>query len=233
MFKICRILLLSICLILVSNILYAQNHIVHGIVHTFDSIPLIGVQVTVKSTKQSVLTDSLGNFAVGCNTSDRLKIRADGFYTEDIKIKKNIKVVAVNLKLKSNKKNTKSKNTDQIYAIGYGHILEKDRTTAITNLNTSNATYLKYTDMYDLLASEFAGVQVSNGEIIIRGYKSFQGSSAALIVIDGVISNYDALNLLKPIEVKSINIIKDGSSAVYGSRGANGVVIIETKKGGD
>jgi TonB-dependent SusC/RagA subfamily outer membrane receptor len=179
------------------------------------------------------LTDSLGNFAVGCNTSDRLKIRADGFYTEDIKIKKNIKVVAVNLKLKSNKKNTKSKNTDQIYAIGYGHILEKDRTTAITNLNTSNATYLKYTDMYDLLASEFAGVQVSNGEIIIRGYKSFQGSSAALIVIDGVISNYDALNLLKPIEVKSINIIKDGSSAVYGSRGANGVVIIETKKGGD
>lgn len=225
--------MLSICLILVSNILYAQNHIVHGIVHTFDSIPLIGVQVTVKSTKQSVLTDSLGNFAVGCNTSDRLKIRADGFYTEDIKIKKNIKVVAVNLKLKSNKKNTKSKNTDQIYAIGYGHILEKDRTTAITNLNTSNATYLKYTDMYDLLASEFAGVQVSNGEIIIRGYKSFQGSSAALIVIDGVISNYDALNLLKPIEVKSINIIKDGSSAVYGSRGANGVVIIETKKGGD
>jgi len=87
--------------------------------------------------------------------------------------------------------------------------------------------------MYDLLISQFAGVQITNGEIIIRGNRSFQGSSAALIVVDGVISDTDILRTISPIDVKSISVIKDGSSAIYGSRGANGVLIIETRKGGD
>ena len=68
---------------------------------------------------------------------------------------------------------------------------------------------------------------------IIRGTSSFHASNAALIVVDGVISDNDVLRTLSPIEVKSVDVIKDGSSAVYGSRGANGVVIIETRKGGD
>ncbi|MBT6765191.1 MAG: TonB-dependent receptor plug domain-containing protein, partial [Prolixibacteraceae bacterium] len=62
---------------------------------------------------------------------------------------------------------------------------------------------------------------------------SFNSSSAALIVLDGVISDASILNTISPIEVKSIDVLKDGGAAIYGSRGANGVVIIETKKGGD
>jgi TonB-dependent SusC/RagA subfamily outer membrane receptor len=76
-------------------------------------------------------------------------------------------------------------------------------------------------------------VQIVNGEIIIRGKNSLNSSSAALIVVDGVPSDYNVLNSIPPVQVKSINVIKDGSSAIYGSRGANGVVLIETKKGGD
>jgi TonB-dependent SusC/RagA subfamily outer membrane receptor len=78
-----------------------------------------------------------------------------------------------------------------------------------------------------------AGAQVTNGEIILRGDNSFRSSSAALIVVDGVIVDYDFLNTLSPVQVKSIDAIKDGTSAIYGSRGANGVILIETKKGGD
>ena len=92
---------------------------------------------------------------------------------------------------------------------------------------------MKYSDIYDLIRDQVAGAQIKNGEIIIRGDRSFQGSSAALIVVDGVIWDSEALRTLSPIQVKSIDAIKDGSAAVYGSRGANGVILIETIKGGE
>jgi len=87
--------------------------------------------------------------------------------------------------------------------------------------------------MVDLIRDHVAGVQVINGEIVIRGTKSFYGSSEALIVVDGVITDRRTLDMISPVDVKSVDVIKDGASAVYGSRGANGVIIIETKKGGE
>jgi len=85
----------------------------------------------------------------------------------------------------------------------------------------------------DLIRGRFAGVQIMNDIIIIRGLNSVSSSNGALIVVDGQIVDNSALNNLPPSDIKNINIIKDGSSAIYGSRGANGVVIIETKKGKD
>jgi TonB-dependent SusC/RagA subfamily outer membrane receptor len=87
--------------------------------------------------------------------------------------------------------------------------------------------------MYDLIKGRFAGVQVANGQIIIRGVNSINSSTAALIILDGVPVDGSALNSIPPVQVKSINVIKDGSAAIYGSRGANGVVVIETKGGND
>jgi len=87
--------------------------------------------------------------------------------------------------------------------------------------------------MYELIRGRFAGVQIVSGEIIIRGVNSINSSSAALIVLDGVPVSSSVLNSIPPVQVKSINILKDGSAAIYGSRGSNGVVLIETKKGGD
>ncbi|MFC2116075.1 TonB-dependent receptor plug domain-containing protein [Bacteroidota bacterium] len=212
--------------IFVSNLLSAQDHLIRGVVHTFDSIPLIGAEIQVKSTKQSVLTDTFGNFIVFCNSEDRLKVMARGFYNQNVKINENTKLVAVNLTLKPGEKKRE-------YAIGYGYVSDEDKTTAVTGLNTNDPSYQRYSDMYDLIRGQFAGVQITNGEIIIRGAKSFMGSSAALIVVDGVIMDAEYLNTLSPIQVKSIDVIKDGSAAVYGSRGANGVILIETRKGGD
>jgi TonB-dependent SusC/RagA subfamily outer membrane receptor len=90
-----------------------------------------------------------------------------------------------------------------------------------------------YTDIYDLLRGKFAGVTVSGNEIIIRGVKTFQGveGNSALLVVDGIIVNQHDFALISPLDIQSVDVLKDGSSSIYGSRGANGVVIVETKKG--
>jgi TonB-dependent SusC/RagA subfamily outer membrane receptor len=212
--------------ILVSGFLFAQDHVIHGVVHTLGNVPLIGAKIKVKSSKQTFLTDSLGNFVILCKPKDKLKVIARGFYTQNVKVKENVKVLAVNLKLQPGEKQRK-------YAIGYGYVSDEDRTTSVSGINTTDASFIKYSNMFDLIRDQIPGAQVTNGEIVIRGNKSFQGSSAALIVVDGLIVDNEYLNNLSPIEVRSVDAIKDGSAAIYGSRGANGVILIETKKGGD
>jgi TonB-dependent SusC/RagA subfamily outer membrane receptor len=203
-----------------------QERIIHGTITTFDSIPLIGASVEVLSTKQKVLSDTLGNFSVGCSNKDKLKVTAHGFYDQKVKLTSSIKFAAVNLKLKSGEKNRE-------YAIGYGHVSDKEKLVAVASLNKNDVDFSQYSNMYELIRGRFAGVQIAGGEIIIRGVNSINGSSAALIVVDGTTMESSILNSIPPVQVKSISVLKDGSAAIYGSRGANGVVLIETKKGGD
>jgi len=217
---------LILCFVLVSEVIIAQDHIIRGVVHTLESIPLIGAEIIVKSTKQSFLTDTLGTFIIRCNSDDKLKVIARGFYDQNVKVTENTKLVAVNLKLKPGIK-------QQEYAIGYGYVSEKDKTSAVAGFKTNETTYSRYLNMYDLIRGQFAGVQITNGEIIIRGTNSINSSSAALIVVDGVVSDNEILNILSPIQIKSVSVLKDGSAAIYGARGSNGVIIIETLKGGD
>lgn len=222
--KIQRILLslaILMCAFFTSN---AQERVINGMVTTFDSIPLVGADVKVQSTKLVVKTDTLGRFYVTVNDEDKLKVTAKGFYPQSIKVEKNIKMAMVNLKLKPSPKSKE-------YAIGYGYVKDAEKLNALSQLNDNELDFSQYSNMYDLIRGRFAGVTVqSNGDIIIRGVNSINLSSAALIVIDGVACDKSMLDALSPINVKSINVIKDGSSAIYGARGANGVVIIETKK---
>jgi len=204
----------------------SQERLMNGRVFTFDSIPLINASVEVKSTKQVVTTDTLGNFYVLCQPDDVLKVSARGFNSEKVKLNPKLKLALVNLKLKPGEKNRE-------IAIGYGHVKDSEKLNAVANLNSGDMDFSQYSNLYEVIRGRFAGVQIISGEIIIRGQSSINSSSAALIVVDGVPSNSSVLSSIPPIQVKSINVIKDGSSAIYGSRGANGVVLIETKKGGD
>lgn len=204
----------------------AQDRIVHGRVFTFDSIPLVGAEVAVKSTKQVVRTDSVGNFSVGCNNEDQLKVSAKGFTSAKFKVDEKIKVAIINMKLKPGEKNRE-------IAIGYGYVLDADKLNAVASLNNKDLDFSQYSNMYELIQGRFAGVQISNGDIIIRGVNSINSGSGALIVLDGTPVDNSILRTLPPTQVKSINVIKDGSAAIYGSRGANGVVVIESKKGND
>lgn len=204
----------------------AQDRVIHGRVFTFDSIPLIDANVKVKSTKQVVKTDTTGWFTVAVNQGDKIIFSAKGFNTEKVRLDDKIKAIVVNLRLKPGQRNRE-------YAIGYGHVSDANKLNAVESLNNDDVDFSQYSNIYDLIRGRFAGVQIVNGEIIIRGVNSINSSSAALIVLDGVPVSESMLNSIPPVQVKSVNVIKDGSSAIYGSRGANGVIIIETKKGTD
>ena len=221
-----NIFLTTVMAVLLTLVSTAQDRTIQGIVTTFDSIPLIDAEVQNRSTKETVTTDSLGRFYIPATEGDKLKIKARGFYNEKAKIENKTRYVAVNLKLKPGEKNRE-------YAIGYSKVSDRDKLNALAQLSDDDVDFSQYNNIYDLIKGRFAGVQVMNGEIIIRGINSINSSSAALIVVDGVPVDGSALNSIPPVQVKSINVIKDGSSAIYGSRGGNGVVIIETKKGND
>lgn len=222
-----NIILIGLATLFFASVTNAQDKIIHGVVTTFDSIPLVDAEIKNRSTKQTVTTDSLGRFTIPGTSGDKLKIKARGFFNEKAKLEEKTRYVAVNMKLKPGQ-------TNKEYAIGYAKVSDRDKLNALASMsNDDDVDFSQYSNIYDLIKGRFAGVQVRNGEIIIRGINSINSSSAALIVVDGVPVDGSALNSIPPIQVKSINIIKDGSAAIYGSRGANGVVIIETRRGGD
>lgn len=203
-----------------------QEKTIKGYVTTFDSIPLISAKIVVSSSKLIVLTDSIGRFELNYLSKDKLKISANGFSSQKVKIEEENEILHVNLKLKSGSKNHE-------IAVGYGHVKDEKNLYSIINLNSDDdVNFSQYTDIYVLIERSLVGVQVVNKEIIVRGLSSINGSSAALIIVDGVPVVGIALEMLKPFNVKSINLLKGSSATVYGSRGANGVVLIEMKKGG-
>lgn len=224
--KFVSILIVFVLMLVMFKGSFAQDRVMPGRIYVFDSIPVVNASVKIKSTKQVVYSDTLGNFYAPCNYDDVLKISAKGFITEKVKVDSKIKLVLANLALKMGEKNRE-------YAIGYGHVTDADRLNSMANLNSDDLDFSQYTNMFELIRGRFASVQVVNDEIIIRGKNSLMGSNAALIVLDGMPVSSSVLNTLPPNEVKSINIIKDSGSAIYGSRGANGVVLIETRRGSD
>jgi hypothetical protein len=171
----------------ISKTGFAQERVLQGRVFTFDSIPLIGANVQVKSTKQVVKSDSLGQFSVTCNPGDVLKVSARGFTTEKFKLENKVRIAIINLKLKPGEKSRE-------YAIGYGHVKDVDKLNAVSNLNNRDVDFSMYSNMFELIRGRFSGVQVVNGEIIIRGINSINSSSAALIVVDGVPTSSSVLN---------------------------------------
>lgn len=233
--KMCvRNLILLLFSVLLSTNAFSQDKTLVGQVTVFDSIPLSGVNVWVKSTGQTTQTDSLGRFQVFCNSKkDKLKLEANGFYPKKVKVPKDIRMMLVNLKLK--KGNDNLDMAERYVSVGYGHVNEKVLANAISSLNEKEQDFSKYRDMYDLIQGQFPGVSVEGNSIVVRGTKTFYGEqgNAALLVIDGIIVSSQDFANLSPLDVKSVDVLKDGSSSVYGSRGANGVVIVQTKKGND
>ncbi len=206
----------------------AQTKMVSGTVFTFDSIPLIDASIKVKSSKQEVKSDTDGKFVVECTPDDVLTVSAKGFSSEKVKLTEISGNANVNLKLKSGDKNRDA-------AINSGHIGNVESFNAIVSKLNNDEDFSNYSNIYEIIQGKFPGVQILNGEIIIRGLNSLElnatnNGNAALVVVDGVINNSSILNTLPTSQVKSIKILKGSESAIYGSRGTNGVVAIQTKK---
>ena len=214
-------------LISLPGLSQAQENSITGKVTTLENIAVVNAEVKVLSSKDVVWTDTEGNFTVNCQVDDKIKVSAKGFKAQKIKIDKNTKDASVNLTF------TNSTPTEKniVQAIGYGYIKEEDRSYAISSTqNTDKNNFMMYSNMIEVIVNSSTSVVYQNGGFVVRGGSSLLGSNTALIIIDGREANMTQLNTLLPAEVKSVDILKGSASSIYGSRGANGVIIVNTKK---
>ncbi len=207
--------------ILLATSVWAQTRVVYGRLTAFNAYPVQNVEITAKKSRAATLSDSLGRFSIICMENDVIKVKPKAFRTEIRKVGPDTDSVIVNLIYIDTKKNRE-------IAVGYGYMKESDLMYAVGNLEQNNNEYCIYNNVFDVIIGRFAGVDVQNGAVIIRGSRSFYGSNEALYVVDGVVVS--SIDWIIPCEIKSINILKDASAATYGSRGANGVVLIELVK---
>ncbi len=209
-----------------SVTLSGQEREIQGMVTTFESIPLVNAAIVAKSGEDTVHSDSMGMFTIACEPKDRLRVSAEGFATRKVQVREKTRMVLVNLRLLPGPENRE-------LAVGYGHVKDAEKLYAVSNVNEDDTDFSKYSSIYDIISDSFSSsVQVrSDGEIVIRGSPTLDGNDAALLIVDGrEVSAFDFGNI-NTTDIASVNILKDASAAVYGSRGANGVVIVETKQG--
>jgi len=209
---------------------YAQNGRVTGKVTDQDNVALPGVNVLLSGSSQGTATDGDGNFVINAPASGSLVFSFIGYVSQTIPIN-NRSVIDIQL-------TQESRSLSELVVVGYGTQRKTDVTGALSVISTKEFAQQPVTRLDQVLQGRATGVQVtqSNGSpggdsrIRIRGANSVLGNNDPLYVIDGYIgADY---NLLNPSDIASIQVLKDAAStSIYGSRGANGVVIITTKKG--
>lgn len=242
--KFLKLCVLLFCLCSWSNV-YAQLRDYSGIVTEDDGTPLIGVTVLVKNTTNGTVTDVDGKFTIQARPGDYLVFSYVGYETVEIQLT-NDENLAISME-------EQSIYLDEMVVVGYGQMKKSDLTAAITSVKSEDLIKTSITSIDQGLQGRAAGVVVTNisgqpgagTSIRIRGTSSVMGTNEPLYVIDGipVISggassgamNTPPLNpmaLMNPNDVESIEVLKDASAtAIYGARGANGVILVTTKRG--
>ncbi|MEN0052669.1 MAG: TonB-dependent receptor [Mucilaginibacter sp.] len=195
--------------------------------------PLPGATVKIKGSTNVVACDLNGNFLIkGVSSSDVLLVSFTGYVTQEIALGKTNSLLVIALK-------EEQKALSEVVVVGYGSVQKKDLTGAVSTVLAKDLDNMPVTRVDQMLQGRAAGVDVksSNGapgsgtSIRIRGSRSISASNEPLYVIDGLIGVAD-LNTINPSDIESIDILKDASAtAIYGSRAANGVILVTTKKG--
>ena len=238
---------LLIIMLLIGSITYGQS--IKGVVSDADgSLP--GVSVTIEGTTTGVQTDFDGNYTINAKEGDVLVYNYLGYKTEQRTVGSES---VINVTMTQD-----STELDEIVVIGYGSTTVKDATGSVTSVTSGDFNKGVISSPEQLIQGKTAGVQISNTSgapgagvnIRIRGSNSVRSNNNPLFVVDGVPLSGGAttaganviglggnpaknpLNFLNPNDIESISILKDASAtAIYGSRGANGVVIVTTKSG--
>ena len=220
-------------MVMLSLSIWAQSMTVTGVVMAQDEPdPVIGANVMIKGTTNGTITDFDGKFSLQANAGDVLQVSFMGYKTQDVKVSNagpiNITLVSDNVQLQ------------EVVAVGYGTMKKSDLTGAVTSVSADQLLKAPVAGIDQALQGRAAGVTVTTGSgqpgeaatIRIRGIGSAIGGNDPLYVVDGVITG--DIKWLSPSDIQSMEILKDASAtAIYGSRGANGVILITTKSGGD
>ena len=221
-----RNLFLTVCL-LASVAASAQEKTVTGTVTDALGDPLIGATVLVQGTSNGVITDIDGRYSIQATPENTLDFSYVGMVKQAVKVGSQS---VINVQMKDD-----SQMLAETVVIGYGSAKKRDLTGSITNIKGDEIANKPVVNPVSALQGKIAGVQVINSgkagsdpEIRVRGTNSINGYKP-LYVVDGLFN--DNINFLNPQDIESMEILKDPSSlAIFGVRGANGVIIITTKK---
>ncbi len=206
----------------VASVVQAQTRVVHGTITVFNNYPVEHIEINSKKAKTSSMTDSLGQFSIVCMADDVIKVNPRAFKAMKKKVYADTDSVHLNLDFIDSEENRE-------IAVGYGYISEKDLSFGVSHMENKNDKFCSYSNIFDLISGQLSGVTVVGHDIYIRGgTNSFSLSTSALYVVDDQTTS--SIGWIQPCQVKSINVLKDGNAAVYGSRGGNGVILIELVK---
>ena len=215
--------------LLLSSFCFAQNYDISGtVIEAQTGLGLPGANVSVKNGTQQTTADLDGNFTlVKVPSGSTLVISYIGFTTKEISVTSN---QPINVRLDSDQQ-----SLDEVVVIGYGSQKKKEVTGAVSTISSQTLEVLKPIKVEQALQGTVSGVNVTSQsgapgaglDIRIRGIAT-NGENRPTAIIDGYIGD---LSLLNPNDIESITILKDAQAAIYGTIGANGVILITTKKG--
>nr|WP_122119478.1 TonB-dependent receptor [Alistipes megaguti] len=219
--------------VLLSGEAFAQNNVVGRVVDS-NNVPLIGVNVVVKGTTTGTTTGVDGNYAIKVAENQTLVFSYLGYTTVEEMVGKR---TAINVKMTEE---ATQLGAVEIVNIGYGTTTRRDLTGSVAKADLGTMMKANVTSFDQALGGRIAGVVVTTGDgslgaeanITIRGNNSLTQSNAPLYIIDGFPSEGSFATSINPADIESIDVLKDASAtAIYGARGANGVIVINTKRG--
>ena len=210
---------------------YSQSN-VSGVVEGENGDPIPLASVSVKGANKGVKTDFEGKYSIAVDVTDTLTLvyYATGFVRQEILVAGRAKIDVVLV--------SEAKELDEVVVVGYGEASSKELTGATSKVDGEDVEKMNLARMDQALQGQVSGVNIStnsgspggSSNIRIRGLSTF-GNNDPLVLVDGVVYDVAGLNALNPSDIKSINVLKDATAGIYGVRAANGVIIVETKKG--
>lgn len=228
------LLMITLMVFTSQNIAWSQGQrkVIKGHITNEKGEPAMGASVVVKGTTNGTNADAAGNFTLSVANNAVLVVSFVGYESQEIKVA-NTTTINTQLILSA------SSVLDQVIVVGYGTQRKRDVTGSVASVGETALHEVPSANLQGALQGKAAGLEIQNTgtlpgadmQIRVRGIRSISGSNAPLLVLDGI--PYDgSLNDINPDDVASVEILKDASAtAIYGSRGANGVILVSTKRG--
>ena len=231
-------MLALICGLILSATAFAQQITVNGHVKDATGEDVIGATVRVVGTQTGTVTDFDGNFTIKANQGDQISVSFIGYQDAVVAAAPQVEVLL---------QDDAALSLNEVVVIGYGVAKKNDLTGSVTAIKPDEKNHGLITNAQEMMQGKIAGVNITSGggtpgggaTIRIRGGSSLNASNDPLIVIDGLAMDNQGikgaanpLTMVNPNDIESFTVLKDASAtAIYGSRGSNGVIIITTKKG--